>query len=395
MEARLVRAALLAASLLSLGAGYRTQNFLVTASTPHFAQQVAVSAENLRRDLAIEWLGSELPPWPEPCPITVNAAPHLGAGGATSFAFIGGRPTGWTMTIQGSAERVLDSVLPHEITHTIFATHFGRPLPRWADEGACTTVEHVSEKQKQHRLLYEFLTTGRGIAFNQMFAMQEYPPDVLPLYSQGYSLARFLIAQGGKHKYVQYVGDGMRMNNWTKATQSHYGFESLSELQVTWLEWVRRGCPDLPPGVQLASQSGANAADSAGSDQASNQVLVVRGQEPATSGQASALDNQLAAATLASIEPNETSRPGGVSLASAELPARSARGGTSWYARVRDQASTTASNSPAPQAKTHPLHDSVSRALSDGDASRNPQVVTRPQPPEKAQQRVLEWVKKN
>ena len=40
-----------------------------------------------------------------------------------------------------TARRILDSVLPHEITHTIFATHFGQPLPRWADEGACTTVD--------------------------------------------------------------------------------------------------------------------------------------------------------------------------------------------------------------------------------------------------------------
>ena len=62
------------------------------------------------------------------------------------------------MHIQGSRERILDSVLPHEITHTIFATHFGRPLPRWADEGACTTVEHVSEKAKQDNFLIQFLT---------------------------------------------------------------------------------------------------------------------------------------------------------------------------------------------------------------------------------------------
>ena len=144
MDARRFRAAMIAASLLFLGAGYRTQNFIVTAPTPHFAQQVAISAENYRRDLAVEWLGRELPPWQEPCPIRVEVGPHLGAGGATSFAFVGGQPTGWTMSIQGSAERVLDSVLPHEVTHTIFATHYGRPLPRWADEGACTIVEHDS-----------------------------------------------------------------------------------------------------------------------------------------------------------------------------------------------------------------------------------------------------------
>ena len=95
----------------------------------------------------------------------------------------------WKMNIQGSRERILDSVLPHEVTHTIFASYFRRPLPRWADEGACTTVEHRSEIAKQERNLIEFLKTGRGIPFSQMFAMKEYPSDVMPLYAQGHSLA--------------------------------------------------------------------------------------------------------------------------------------------------------------------------------------------------------------
>ena len=131
-----------------------------------------------------------MPTWAGPCPITVQVGDHLGAGGATSFMFERGEVYGWRMTIQGSLERVLDSVLPHEVTHTIFATHFRRPLPRWADEGACTTVEHASERAKQQMMLVDQLRNGRGIAFGQMFAMKEYPHDVMPLYSQGYSVAR-------------------------------------------------------------------------------------------------------------------------------------------------------------------------------------------------------------
>jgi hypothetical protein len=30
-------------------------------------------------------------------------------------------------------------------------------------------------------------------------------------------------------------------DNWTQATLSHYGFANLSELQNTWLDWVRHG----------------------------------------------------------------------------------------------------------------------------------------------------------
>jgi hypothetical protein len=182
-------------------------------------------------------------------------APHLGAGGATSFVFDKGEVFNWTMTIQGSEERILDSVLPHEVTHTIFATHFRQPLPRWADEGACTTVEHPVERARQHRLLIEFLTTGRGISFPEMFAMREYPRDVLPLYSQGYSLARFLIERGGRHRYVAFVGDGLATDNWPGALARHYGVGDLARLQQVWLDWVRQGCPAPPAALAAAVPS--------------------------------------------------------------------------------------------------------------------------------------------
>ena len=148
MDARSLCIAISAAFTLTLcqlaadAASFRTQNFIVSARDPAFARQVCEAAEQYRVELAHEWLGRELPAWSQPCPITVQDGPQLGAGGATSFSFDRGHPFGWTMSIQGSRERILDSVLPHEVTHTVFATHFGRPVPRWADEGACTTVEH-------------------------------------------------------------------------------------------------------------------------------------------------------------------------------------------------------------------------------------------------------------
>ena len=258
MDAARARLVLYGLLLLSLGASHRTTNFIVRAPSARIAQEIAEAAERYRHDLAIEWLGRELPRWREPCPIIIDVGAHLGAGGATSFMFDRGVPFGWQMNVQGTYQRVMDSVLPHEVTHTIFATHFGRPLPRWADEGACTTVEHTSEKHKQHRLMLTFLTTGKGIPFNQMFAMMEYPADVLPLYSQGYSLARFLIQQGGKRKFVHYVGDGMQLQNWTVATQRHYSIRSLADLQANWLAWVKNGSQPTRPspgvdGVQLVS----------------------------------------------------------------------------------------------------------------------------------------------
>jgi hypothetical protein len=240
-------------------AGYRTANFLVDAPTEALARRIGDAAEQYRHTLALEWLGSPLPRWSRPCPIKAEVAPHLGAGGATSFVFDRGEVFNWTMTIQGSEERILDSVLPHEVTHTIFASHFRRPLPRWADEGACTTVEHPVERARQHRLLIEFLTTQRGIAFPDMFAMREYPADVLPLYAQGYSLARYLIDRGGRHKYVAFLTEGLANDDWSTALKRHYGVPTVAQMQGVWLDWVKQGCPAPPAtiaAVAPATQSG-------------------------------------------------------------------------------------------------------------------------------------------
>jgi hypothetical protein len=249
------RVALLAALLIvSMGASRRTANFIVETDDPAFAQQVADAAETFRRDLAVSWMGQAMPDWYQPCVMTVQAAPGLGAGGATTFKFQDGEVFEWRMSIQGPRERILDSVLPHEITHMVFACHFRQPLPRWADEGGATSVEDASERNKHRQMLPMFLRTGRGIAFNQMFAMMDYPRDYMPLYAQGYSLAEFLIQAKGRRAYIAFLDDGMKTHDWPTAAQRHYGVKDLGVLQNTWLNWVKQGAPLGKPGDSLPAQ---------------------------------------------------------------------------------------------------------------------------------------------
>ena len=267
MEARLnrpARGAILFCVCLSCvgpsaeAAGYKTTNFTVSAPTPQLAKEIGDRAEDCRRDLAMLWLGQEMPTWSKPCPIHAKVGANLGAGGATRFVFDRGEVFGWKMNIQGSRERILDSVLPHEVTHTVFASYFRRPLPRWADEGACTTVEHRSEIAKQEGMLIRFLKDKRGIPFSEMFAMKEYPRDVMPLYSQGHSLSQWLIEHRGRTAFLEFLADGMQDEDWTRAVHQHYGFGNLNELQIAWLDWVKQGRPRLTPEtspIQLAMNS--------------------------------------------------------------------------------------------------------------------------------------------
>jgi len=167
MDARLFRLAALVPALAlvgatsSQGASFSTQNFVVTTADPDFAKQVAQTAERFRAQLAHDWLGHELPRWFRPCQVSVTVG-QIGAGGATTFTFAAGQVFGWNMKVQGTPERILDSVIPHEVSHTIFASYFRRPLPRWADEGAASLVEHESERRRQSLLLQQVFNTPSG-----------------------------------------------------------------------------------------------------------------------------------------------------------------------------------------------------------------------------------------
>jgi hypothetical protein len=379
MEAHFFRWAVLAAAVVSLGASYRTNNFVVNAPTQEMAEQIGRSAEKYRRELARDWLGHEMPNWAQPCPITAQVGDQLGAGGATSFVFEHGEVFGWRMTIQGSRVRILDSVLPHEVTHTVFATHFRQPLPRWADEGACTTVEHASEKAKQQTMLIDFLRTGRGIPFSRMFAMKEYPHDVMPLYSQGYSVARYLVAQGGKHKFLEFLADGMRDENWTRATQQHYGIGDLAGLQNDWLNWVRKGSPALDAkqdGPALVAVKGPGPSDARTRPEAN---LIYRASNPGT---------ELPGPSDAKDKTAESDGQSVYQLAAASKDSFTADGprDKTWHAPRRSAASSPAADTPD-DAREDGVADEAD-PISEPPAQYE---VTRPQAVQRSRQVILEW----
>jgi len=228
---------------------YETANFVITnAPTSEIAREFGETAEVLRRELAILWLGQEIPNWSDgKCPISVKVG-NYGARGETTFKFHYGKVYGWNMNVQGTRERILDSVFPHEISHTIFASHFRRPLPRWVDEGAATSVEHISERSNYRRLLLDYVDpkVRQAIPFNRMVEMYDYPEgNVLPLYSQCNSVAEFLIGQGGNRRFIAFARDSLESGDWNATAYKHYGYDNLGDLQVVWIRWVGEGFPDI------------------------------------------------------------------------------------------------------------------------------------------------------
>jgi|GEM_PF-3003043 len=258
-------------------ASFRGPNFVVHAPTAVMARVVAAEAEYHRRTFALKWLGQELPKWAEPCVIHVKK--DLANGGMSTFTFgkdKAGEPAlaSAEMHLRGEFMQILTISLPHEVMHTVLASHFGKPLPRWADEGIALLAESDEELAVHDARVRELLNAGRGIRLKVLFRMTEYPKDLIVLYAQGHSLVRFLtnrpIPEGlpalkdlpvlgrlfqlpgedGQRRLLAFIHLGMQDNtreSWTKAVKVVYGFESIDDLEDAWLAWLKKPESVLKP----------------------------------------------------------------------------------------------------------------------------------------------------
>jgi hypothetical protein len=244
-------------AIASLGASFQTANFIVEAPDRAFAEQVGTYAEHYRKQKAVEWLGQEMPTWGRPCPLRVSITGA--SGGATEFGFDRGSILSINMHIEGSPDRLLASVLPHEITHTILAYYFRTPVPRWADEGSSVLSEDDHERAVHEQTVWQILQVpGRAIPLRRLFSLKDYPRDpsyVMALYAQGYSVTNFLVGQSSKPVFLAFVAQGMQNNgnNWDAALRTHYRYRSVEELEGAWVAYLRNGRQQP---TQLASNRG-------------------------------------------------------------------------------------------------------------------------------------------
>jgi hypothetical protein len=236
----------------SMGAQFRTTNFVVYAPTPQVAQQIGQYAEQYRREKALLWLGREMPPWPQPCPLHVQVSME-GPSGATSFHFGQGQVLSMKMEIQGPLDRLLASVLPHEITHTVFAHHFRQPVPRWADEGGSVLSEDEVERDRHDKLTRSILNQGRQIPLRSLLSLREYPREVVCLYAEGFSLSDYLVKRSDRRTFLAFIGHGMQLG-WDSAAQSFYGHARVEDLEAAWLKHLRD--TKVQPDTLLAQNQG-------------------------------------------------------------------------------------------------------------------------------------------
>lgn len=219
--------------------GVSSRNWTVHAPSEQIAQAIADAAEKYRKTLAVEWFGKELPPWPQAWPIHVKLD-SPGASGATSFQINDGKIVSVQMSLDGPLDQLLESALPHEITHVLLAHHFAGPIPipRWADEGAAMLAEAPGKGLLHEKAVQQFLNAGRAFQLKRLFALHDFPADAATFHAESYSVAKFLVETADRQVFLEFVADGMR-DGWDVAAKRHYAYENLASMEIAWLKNLR------------------------------------------------------------------------------------------------------------------------------------------------------------
>jgi hypothetical protein len=181
----------------------------------------------------------------------------------------------------------------------------------------------------------------------------------------------------------------MKWNNWTAATKRHYGFDSLSELQLTWVDWVRRGSPPLQPKAGPSSPlQGAAAIAQAASGGEGGPGTASAGRSTPAETTGSSGDSLVPVPRIASSQTRGDDSSGSVQ-AGETVATRQEHG---WYARQRDRALAGRGRSASASFVRVATSAAGFHELNPPDnTTAVEQQLIRPQPMGRPQQVIVEW----
>lgn len=222
----------------ALGAALaHSDTFLVVAPDRQAAEAVLAAAEQYRRELALNWLGEELPPSVGVTVIHVELAGQTDKG--LAWPIDTPLRTMHKLWLAGPPEHVVGATLRHEITHVVLATQFPGKLPAWADEGAASLQDDPQRRSIRSRLLAWYAETGNWPSLKTVFAKQHIAPGDQASYAVAASVTEYLLERGGKARFLRFAIEG-KIEGYAPALMRHYGIAGIPALEADWREWVRQ-----------------------------------------------------------------------------------------------------------------------------------------------------------
>lgn len=227
-----------------------TPSFRILHNDEALARKAASRAEAARKAAGKLWTGTEpTSPWSPKCDLYLYPTAELFVAqtqqpaespGFSTAGLEGGRVTVRMVKLRADYAKMLDAVLPHEVTHIVLADLFPtRQIPRWADEGMSVLSEPAAEQALRVRDLAGPIRTDVLFRLDVLMTA-DYPSGThwALYYAQSVSLTRYLVGQGTPQQFVKFVR-GSQQEGVEAALRTVYRIESVAELERRWKTHAR------------------------------------------------------------------------------------------------------------------------------------------------------------
>jgi hypothetical protein len=208
-----------------------------------YAEDVLRTAERLRRQIARDWLGEELPPRQGRTIVTVSFESDRDAG--LTWAIDNPRRTYHSLYLATSPELALGATLTHEMVHVVLATRFPHPnrLPAWLEEGIASHYDDADRQQEREDQLDAFIQTDEWPRVADVFNARTIAPTDIQAYTVAASVTALLLSHDGRAQRIFAFGQHGNEHGWDTALRKYYDIAGVDELQSVWQCAVSRVCP--------------------------------------------------------------------------------------------------------------------------------------------------------
>jgi hypothetical protein len=239
------------------GAGFvHSPNFTVftppvpsQAAANVYAKTVLERAEQLRKEIAIEWLGQELPPSIGQVLINVNFSNEADS----ALTWVKDHPDRkhHALFIETTAGQLPQGLLAHEMVHCVLATRYPHPrrLPAWLEEGIASQYDDAQRQQIRQRILSWFVTTGQWPRLLPVLTAQHVHSNDQEAYTLAATATELLLERGNRQKLLQF-GELVRQTDLDGALNQCYGIAGLAELEQLWKARYSRNIAAVQPAAK-------------------------------------------------------------------------------------------------------------------------------------------------
>ncbi len=211
------------------------ENGVVYAPNEELARAVLEKAGEYRRQIALEWLGEELPPSVGRMRIHVELSDGDNNGQTWAMDNPGRRYH--TLWVTGDPQAVTGGLLRHEVTHAVLATQFPEGLPPAIDEGIACMADDPARIAIRRRILQWYAQTGNWPRLKTLLESQVIPAADQQSYALAASVVEYLLTRGDKTTLLRFARSG-KANGWDAALRMHYQIAGIAQLESQWKTWA-------------------------------------------------------------------------------------------------------------------------------------------------------------